>query len=485
MFVAIHADGRPAAILGVHHSRSPTCSAPEEVRLAEYIATLTGAALENAATTARLEHQAFHDPLTGLANRALVLDRLAQAPAARRAARRGPLRDAARPRRLQERQRQPRPRRRRPPARRSPRSACAGCCGPPTRRPASAATSSRCCWRTRRRRRGGGRGRPHPRGVRRARSTSAAARCSSRRPSASPRPRRGSATPRRSCATPTPPCTRPRRRASAGYAVFVPADAHGGVARLEMETRLRHAVERGEMELAYQPIVAHGRRGHRRRRGARALAPPRGRASSAPAVHPAGRGDRASSTRSASGCCAPPAATSGSCAARARRGRRSPVTVNLSPRQLRNPGLADRVAAVLAETGLPAGAAHPGDHRDGDGGRHAGQPRLAAGPAPARRARGGRRLRLGLLVARPAAAPARGHAEGRPGVPGRGALDRRRMPCCGPSSSWATAWASAWWPRASSGRTSSSWCGPSGARWDRAGSGRGRCRPTVRALLGA
>ncbi|HET6690508.1 MAG TPA: AAA family ATPase, partial [Miltoncostaeaceae bacterium] len=79
MYVAIHADGRPAAVLGVHHTAVADLFGAEEVRLAEYIATLTGAALENAATTARLEHQAFHDPLTGLANRALVLDRLSQA----------------------------------------------------------------------------------------------------------------------------------------------------------------------------------------------------------------------------------------------------------------------------------------------------------------------------------------------------------------------------------------------------------------------
>ncbi|MGE3234710.1 MAG: EAL domain-containing protein, partial [Thermoleophilia bacterium] len=79
MYVAIHADGRPAAVLGVHHTAVADLFGPEEVRLAEYIVTLTGAALENAATTAQLEHQAFHDPLTGLANRALVLDRLSQA----------------------------------------------------------------------------------------------------------------------------------------------------------------------------------------------------------------------------------------------------------------------------------------------------------------------------------------------------------------------------------------------------------------------
>ncbi len=74
--VTILADGSPAAELSVRHDGVAGLFGPEEVRLAEYVAALAGAALENAATTAQLEHQAFHDPLTGLPNRALVRDRI-------------------------------------------------------------------------------------------------------------------------------------------------------------------------------------------------------------------------------------------------------------------------------------------------------------------------------------------------------------------------------------------------------------------------
>ena len=60
-----------------------------------------------------LIHQAFHDPLTGLANQALFRDRVDHA-ATRLAAQRRPARGAVhRPRRLQDRERQPRPLRRR------------------------------------------------------------------------------------------------------------------------------------------------------------------------------------------------------------------------------------------------------------------------------------------------------------------------------------------------------------------------------------
>ena len=75
-----------------------------------------GLALNDAKAAEETAHQAFHDSLTGLANRALFLDRLHQARA--RGDAQGAMVGGAvrRPRRLQDRQRQPRPRRRRPAA---------------------------------------------------------------------------------------------------------------------------------------------------------------------------------------------------------------------------------------------------------------------------------------------------------------------------------------------------------------------------------
>ena len=127
----------------------------EDVKLFETLAHQAGAALgQDRLTTkvselrdlqAHLEHQAFHDPLTGLANRLLFMDRVDHT-LQRRHGQRG--RHLRRPRRLQADQRHLRARRRRRRAGRGGRAAARLAAHRPTPRRGWAATSSRCCSST-------------------------------------------------------------------------------------------------------------------------------------------------------------------------------------------------------------------------------------------------------------------------------------------------------------------------------------------------
>ena len=125
----------------------------DELKLFETLANHTAIALENGQLEQSLEqlrqlkeelhHQASHDPLTGLANRSLFTQVGRRAARSRiRAAPAG--RAVRRPRRLQARQRQPRPRRGRRAAGRGRRPARGRSCAPATSPRGSAATSSPC-----------------------------------------------------------------------------------------------------------------------------------------------------------------------------------------------------------------------------------------------------------------------------------------------------------------------------------------------------
>ena len=115
--------GRSGAfgILAVHDTRVGTFSS-EEGQWLQAVADLLASALDRERSEAVMRHQSLHDALTGLPNRALLLDRIEQASRARRALERGRRRAAPRPRPVQGRQRLARPRRRRRAARRGRRA---------------------------------------------------------------------------------------------------------------------------------------------------------------------------------------------------------------------------------------------------------------------------------------------------------------------------------------------------------------------------
>ncbi len=77
------------------------------------------------------------------------------------------------------------------------------------------------------------------------------------------------------------------------YVVFDPSMQRRAKSRLETETELRAAIEAEDFEVHYQPIVELAVPRDRRFRGARALAARDPRARAAGRVHPARRGDRA------------------------------------------------------------------------------------------------------------------------------------------------------------------------------------------------
>ena len=139
-------------------------------------------------------------------------------------------------------------------------------------------------------------------------------------------------------------------------------------AQVELEGRLRHALPRRELVLAYQPIMPLGGGPPVGCRGARPLASADGEgrraelraAARVPPARPGERADRADRRMGA--------------ARRLRTGRGvarapasgSPISVNVSARELTELDLAERVREELAYSGLPGGALCIEVERGGD-----------------------------------------------------------------------------------------------------------------------
>ena len=144
----------------------------------------------------------------------------------------------------------------------------------------------------------------------------------------------------------------PRRRGKARYEVFDSAMRARAVARLQLETELRRALERDEFRLHYQPIVALETDRTDRFRGPAALAAPPAGPHRPGRVHPDGRGDRADRARSAGGCSTRPAARWATGKADSPTLRPLIICVNLSSKQFFQAGLVEQVERRLRETGL-------------------------------------------------------------------------------------------------------------------------------------
>ena len=194
------------------------------------------------------------------------------------------------------------------------------------------------------------------------------------------------------------------------YAIFQPHMHAAALHRLDLRADLQRALDHDEFALHYQPIVSMATGSVVGRRGAGALAAPAARAGAAGRVHPPRRGDRARRAARVLG-----AGTS------LPAGRR---VVAREPRAVREH---QRVPAPAAPRGVrrrgrPGPREHrhrpvadrAGDHRERHHGRRRDHDRAAPRAQDARRPAGRRRLRDGLLVVQ-LAAPA----------PGRRAQDRQ------------------------------------------------------------
>ena len=113
-----------------------------------------------------------------------------------------------------------------------------------------------------------------------------------------------------------------KRDSKGSYRVFEPAMHERVVERLELQTELQRALELNQLEIHYQPVVRLDQRERLRRRGAAPLDAPDARDDPAAQLHPARRGDRPDRSRSAAGFSRRPAARASSCTSSSRARRR-------------------------------------------------------------------------------------------------------------------------------------------------------------------
>ncbi len=78
MSVVIDAGGRPFGVLGAH-TRAPRAFTGDDIHFLQAVANVLGAAIAHRVVEDQMRRRALHDPLTGLPNRVLLLDRLQRA----------------------------------------------------------------------------------------------------------------------------------------------------------------------------------------------------------------------------------------------------------------------------------------------------------------------------------------------------------------------------------------------------------------------
>ena len=262
-----------------------------------------------------------------------------------------------------------------------------------------------------------------------------------------------------------------KRDTKGRYRLFEPAMHERVVERLELRSELQRALDEGQLEVYYQPVVRLSDGGNY---GVEALLrwhhPTRGLvapdafiplAEETGLILPIGRWviDQACRKGAELQAAGMPSMR---------------ISVNLSVKQLQSESIVEDVADALRRTGLDAGVARARDHRDGDArGRRHGGSAAARAQGPRRADRDGR-LRHGLLLAQLPEPAAGRHPEDGSRVPRR----PRRRHRASPPRSWrsASAWGSRSSPRASSGRTRSTRCRTSASSSVKGSSSGGRCR---------